>query len=74
MGAVACHAFILPRPTQTRNSGRAEQCWVWLGATEGGVRGLCNQFMIPSIRKFTSSVNEAPPSSLLYTEYPVVVA
>jgi len=30
--------------------------------------------MIPSIRKFTSSVNEAPPSSLLYTEYPVVVA
>ena len=40
----------------------------------GGVRGLCNQFMIPSIRKFTSSVNEAPPSSLLYTEYPVVVA
>ena len=30
--------------------------------------------MIPSVRKFTSSVNEAPPSSLLYTEYPVVVA
>ena len=23
--------------TQTRNSGRAEQCWVWLGATEGGL-------------------------------------
>ena len=21
--------------TQARNSGRAEQCWVWLGATEG---------------------------------------
>ena len=29
------HALILPRPTQARNSGRAEQCWVWLGATEG---------------------------------------
>ena len=29
-----------PVPTQARNSGRAEQCWVWLGATEGGTRGL----------------------------------
>ncbi len=29
------HSLILPSPTQTRNSGRAEQCWVWLGATEG---------------------------------------
>ena len=28
MGAVAGHASILPCPTQTRNSGRAEQCWI----------------------------------------------
>ena len=27
MGAVAGHAFILPCPTQTRNSGRAKQ-WI----------------------------------------------
>ena len=60
---------------QLRTSETLPDSWVWLDATEGGgVRGLCNQFMIPSIRKFTSSVNEAPPSSLLYTEYPVVVA
>ena len=26
------------RPTQARNSGRAEHCWVWLGATEGMVK------------------------------------
>jgi len=31
------HALILPRPTQTRNSGRVKQCWVWLDATEGGL-------------------------------------
>ena len=48
MGAVACHALILPRPTQARNSGRAEQgiarCgWVprrgvWGLVAAGGMR------------------------------------